>query len=150
VATGPLGGPRVQRLVRSPWRLLPAVAAGGAAGALLRHLLGELAPDGGGFPWTTFGINVGGALLLGLLPALTAARHRPTLVAALGPGVLGGFTTLSTYAEQSRALLAEGDGLLALGYLAGTLAACVAAVAATTRWTSAAGRAELAAEGGEQ
>lgn len=131
-------------------RLLLAASAGGAAGALLRYLLGEVAPDDGGFPWTTFGINVAGSFLLALLPAVAVVRRHRSLAVALGPGVLGGFTTLSAYAEQGRALLAEGDSLLAGGYLAGTLAACLAAVALAARWSSPAARDEFAAEGGDE
>ena len=77
-------------------------------------------PDGAGFPWTTFAINVTGSLALALLPALAVVRRRPVLAVALGPGVLGGYTTLSTYAEQGRALLADGRAGLAAAYLLGT------------------------------
>jgi CrcB protein len=104
---------------------LVAVALGGAVGAVLRWALGEAVPDGGGFPWTTFAVNVSGCLAIGLLPALT---RRPILVAALGPGLLGGYTTMSAYAEQSRALLAGGHTATALLYVVGTLAACIGAV----------------------
>jgi CrcB protein len=105
-----------------------AVALGGAAGGTLRWWLGDLVPDGSGFPWTTFAINVSGSLSLALLPALAAVRGRPRLAAGLGPGLLGGYTTLSTYAEQGRALLADGRSGLAAAYLLGTLAACLVAV----------------------
>ena len=44
---------------------LVAVAAGGALGGTLRWWLGDVVPDGTGFPWTTFAINVTGALALG-------------------------------------------------------------------------------------
>lgn len=131
-------------------RLLLAVSLGGAVGALLRYVLGELAPDGDGFPWTTFTINVSGAFLLALLPALDAVRRHRTLAVALGPGVLGGFTTLSAYAEQGRALVDEGDGVLATVYLVGTLVACLAAVSVASQWTSRAARTEFAAEGGDE
>ena len=108
--------------------MLLAVGVGGAAGALLRWSLGVALPDGNGFPWTTFGINVTGSLVLAVLPVLLAAHRRPLLALALGPGLLGGFTTLSTYAEQGRALLAEGEVLTAAGYLLGTLTVCLFAV----------------------
>ena len=62
-----------------------------------------------------------GSFLLALLPAFALVR-RNRACAGLGPGVLGGFTTLSTYAEQSRALLADGRATLAASYLVGTLA----------------------------
>lgn len=113
--------------------LLLAVAVGGAVGAVLRWSLGEVAPDGSGFPWTTFAINVSGSFLLALLPAFAAVRARPALAAGLGPGLLGGYTTLSAYAEHGRALWSDGDGPLAAAYLLGTLVACLAAVALAAR-----------------
>jgi CrcB protein len=109
---------------------------GGALGALLRWGLGELAPDGIGFPWTTFAINVTGSFALALLPAVFAVRRNPVLAAGLGTGVLGGYTTLSTASEQTRALLYAGDAGVALAYLVGTLAACVGAVALAHRFSS--------------
>ena len=131
-----------------------AVALGGAAGALLRWGLGEAAPDGTGFPATTFAINVVGCFALALLPALGAVRTRPTLALALGPGLLGGFTTLSAYAEQARVLLADGRTALAATYVVGTLGACLLAVAVAGSWadrsTTAQQRQDLAAEGGEE
>lgn len=110
-------------------RLIGAVALGGAAGAVLRHLLGELVPDGSGFPWTTFAVNVSGAFALALLPALEAVRRSRTLAVGLGPGVLGGYTTLSATSEQGRSLLDQGRPALAAAYLLGTLATALAAVA---------------------
>jgi CrcB protein len=102
---------------------------GGALGAVTRWWLGEAFPDSSGFPWTTFGINVAGSFVLALLPAVSAVRRSRTVALGLGPGLLGGFTTLSTYAEQSRALLADGRVALAAAYVLGTLAVCLAAVA---------------------
>ena len=107
--------------------VLLAVAGGGALGAALRGWLGQLEPDRVGFPWTTFWINVGGSLLLALLPAL-AARRGPVVVAALGPGLLGGFTTLSAVSEQTRALLADDHLATAAAYVVGTLAVALVAV----------------------
>lgn len=119
-----------------PPRLVAAVAVGGALGALARWALGELAADGTGFPWTTFAINVSGSFLLATLPAFYAVRRSPVLAAGLGTGVLGGYTTLSTYSEQTRDLLDRGEPALAVAYLLGTLAACLAAVALAHRWSS--------------
>jgi CrcB protein len=126
------------------------VAAGGAVGAVLRWLLGELAPDASGFPWTTFGINVSGAFLLAALPAFAAVRHRPLLALALGPGLLGGFTTLSAYSEQGRALLADGRAGPALAYLLGTLVACLAAVSVAHRLSTPAQQREFDDEEGNE
>lgn len=105
-----------------------AVAAGGALGAVLRYAALQAQPDGSGFPWTTFAVNVlGSALLAGLL-LLPAARRSPVWAAGLGPGVLGGFTTFSATSEQARALLADGRAALAGAYVLGTLAAGLLAV----------------------
>lgn len=129
---------------------LLAVALGGAIGALLRWWLGEAVPDGGGFPWTTFAINVSGSLVLALLPALSAVRRRPALVAALGPGVLGGYTTLSAYSEETRALLADDRIATGAAYALGTLVACLAVVTVVSRFTTPAARDEFEAEGGDE
>lgn len=107
-----------------------AVAAGGAAGATLRYAALQAQPDGTGFPWTTFAVNVlGSALLAGLL-LLPLARRSPVVAAGLGPGVLGGFTTFSATSEQARTLLADGRAGLAAAYVLGTLAAGLLAVLA--------------------
>ena len=130
-------------------RLVGAVAVGGAVGALLRHALGEVAGDGTGFPWTTFAINVTGAFLLAFLPAFTAVRRSRLLAVALGPGVLGGFTTLSATSEQGRSLLDQGRPALAAAYLLGTLAASLVAVAVASRWSTPAAQVEFALEEGD-
>lgn len=111
-------------------RLVAAVAAGGAAGAVLRHLLTAWQPDGGGFPATTFAINAVGTAVLALLTVLPRVRRSPTWTAALGPGVTGGFTTLSAYGEQTRALLADGALAVAATYALATVAACCLVVVA--------------------
>lgn len=115
--------------------LLLVVLLGGAIGGLLRWSTGQLVPDDGGFPQTTFAINLVGSGVLALLPALPAVRRSTLLTAALGPGLLGGFTTLSTASEQTRALLDAGEVALALVYLVGSLGACLAGVALVRRLT---------------
>jgi CrcB protein len=127
-----------------------AVAVGGALGGTLRWWLGDVLPDGAGFPWTTFAVNLSGAFALALLPALAVVRSRPLITLALGPGVLGGYTTLSTYAEQGRTLLADGRTGLAATYLLGTLAACLAAVTVAAHLSSAADRSAFDAEEGNE
>ena len=128
-----------------------AVAAGGAAGALARWGLSEAFPDPvDGFPWTIFGINVLGCLVLALLPAFPAVRRHQLLPPLLGTGVLGGFTTLSTYAEQARALVHEDRVGLAAAYVVGTLAACLVAVAAADRFSTLMAREEFDDEEGDR
>ncbi|WP_372729790.1 CrcB family protein [Nocardioides sp.] len=133
-----------------PWRLVAAVAVGGAVGAVLRWSVGEVAPDGSGFPFGTLAINLLGSFALALLPALDAVRRSRLLTVGLGPGLLGGFTTLSATSEQARVLLADDRVLVAASYLLVTLGACVAGVALAHRWSSpAAQRVFEAAEGNE-
>lgn len=114
------------RAVRASDLLL--VAAGGAVGAVLRWAFDSAAPDTH-FPWPTLAINVVGALALGLLPALAAVRRSRRVALTVGPGLLGGFTTVSAWAGQVRALADSGEVGLAGLYLATTLAAGLGAAA---------------------
>lgn len=98
------------------------VAAGGAAGAVLRWGVDTAAPDSL-FPWPTLAVNVVGALALGLLPALAVVRRSRRVALLVGPGLLGGFTTVSAWAGQVRGLADAGETLIAGLYLAATLAA---------------------------
>lgn len=130
--------------------MVAAVALGGAIGAVARHLLGEAFPGTpDGFPWTTFAINVSGSFLLALLPAFAVVRRRELLPPLLGTGVLGGYTTLSTYAEQARHLLDIGRPGSAGVYLIGTLGACLVAVALADHFSSRAARSEFESEEGD-
>ena len=85
--------------LRTGWRVWVSVAAGGFLGTLLRHTLGQVITERPGeLPWTTLGINVLGSFLLGWLTARWASPSAGTprwLRAALGPGLLGSFTTFS-------------------------------------------------------
>lgn len=129
--------------------VLVAVAAGGAVGACLRHLLTTSVPDGDGFPWTTFAINVSGAFLLALLPAFPPVRRQPLLPPLLGTGVLGGYTTLSAWSDQTRTLVADGATGVAAVYVVATFAACLLAVAVADRFSTLADRTEFEDEEGD-
>jgi fluoride exporter len=112
------------------WDVLVAIAVGGAVGASARHGLGLLLPPAPtGFPWATFVINVSGSFLIGVLMVLISrVWTRPRLVRPFfGVGVLGGFTTFSTYVVDIQRLVTAGVPGMALLYLAGTLVAAVAA-----------------------
>jgi CrcB protein len=106
---------------------LGIVVLGGAAGSLARYLVTLAVGDTGAFPLATFGINVVGAFLLGVLvEALTRlgsdhGRWRSVRL-LLGTGVLGGFTTYSLLAADTAELLLDGRAWVALGYGVGTLA----------------------------
>jgi CrcB protein len=131
-------------------QLLVAVALGGAVGAVLRWVLGELVPDGSGFPWTTFAVNLSGSFGLALLPAMGGVRRSPLLIAGLGPGLLGGYTTLSAYADQTRTLLAAGRVPLAAAYAIGTLAACLVAAALANMFSSKPEQQRFGLSGGDE
>jgi CrcB protein len=78
-----------------------AVAAGGALGAVGRYVvIGRVGTWlGTGFPYGTLLVNVAGSFLLGLVVAIAADRTvDDRLLLFLGAGVLGGFTTFSTFA----------------------------------------------------
>ena len=141
---------------RLPWTVLGAVAAGGVLGALARYgLTVALPPRPGHFPWATFVTNVSGCLLIGVLMVLiTEVRTAHPLVRPLlGVGVLGGFTTFSTYAVDVQRLVAARAPGTALLYLAGTLVAALlaayAGIAGTRAVAGVAGERESAAAGGD-
>lgn len=117
---------------------------------MCRWLLGDWVPDGAGFPWTTFGINVVGSVLLALLPALIAPRRSHRWALFLGPGVLGGFTTSAPTASRPAALIADGHAGVAASYYLGTLAACLLAVALAEHVTTPIERAEVLAQEGDE
>jgi len=116
---------------RVSWSVLAVVSVGGALGALGRYGLTVGWPHRPGrFPWATFVTNVSGCLLIGVLMVLITevwSAHR-LLRPFLGVGMLGGYTTFSTYAVDIQQLVATGAARTALEYLAGTLAAALAAV----------------------
>jgi fluoride exporter len=123
---------------------LALVCLGGAFGTGARYLLtGWLAERlGHDFPYCTFAVNLAGSFLLALLMGvgLSSAALSPTARIALGTGVLGGFTTYSTFSYESFVYLREGaPALAALNVsltLLGCLLACWAGFAAA-RWLTA-------------
>jgi fluoride exporter len=119
-----------QELLRTHGAVLAVISAGGALGALGRYGLTLAIPVlPGRFPLATFLINVVGCLLIGILMVLITEVYptHPLLRPFLGVGVLGGFTTFSTYANEVRALLSPGWAMTALAYLSGTVAAALLA-----------------------
>jgi CrcB protein len=122
------------------WPVLAVISAGGVTGALARYGLTEAFPHTTqGFAWTTFGINVSGCLLIGVLMVLVSEvwPTRRLLFPFVGTGMLGGYTTFSTYIIDTHQLLAAGAAGTALTYLTGTVLAALAAVYAgitLTRW----------------
>jgi fluoride exporter len=122
--------PRAKRRDRQ-WRVLAAVSLGGSLGSVIRYLISQALPvHPGHFPWATFTINVSGCLTIGLLMVLVLDVWPPNRYVRpfLGIGVLGGYTTFSTFAVELRALGAHGSWGIAAAYAAGSLVGGSAAV----------------------
>jgi CrcB protein len=105
------------------------VGIGGAIGSIARYQIGlAIGRRWSQLPWGTFAVNVVGSLLLGVVVAL-ASRERidDTMRLALGTGVLGGFTTYSTFNSEVIGLAQAGAWGRAIAYAALTVFACLAA-----------------------
>jgi len=103
------------------------VFLGGGAGACLRHacnLLGARVAVGSPWPWSTFLINISGALLMGVVVEAFALRNgaSPQLRLLLTTGILGGYTTFSTFSLEIGLLLQRGQHGLAALYAGGSVA----------------------------
>ena len=122
-----------RRPLLPPARSVALVAAGGAIGTAARYGVSRRFLVGAGeLPVATFGENVLGAALLGLLLAVLASRRTPSpgLRLLLATGTLGAFTTVSTFATEVVLLVRDSQVGLAFAYAAATLVAGVAAGAA--------------------
>lgn len=126
-----------------------AVSVGGALGALVRWSW-VVDPADGAFPWSTFAINVLGSALLAAVAGLAVVQRSTWLPAFLGPGLLGGFTTMSAASVETLALIRYDAPLTAASYALGTLGAAVLAVVIVDRWTSPADRAAFVQREGEE
>ena len=110
--------------------ILLLIALGGAAGSVLRYLLGgrvqHFAPHG--FPVGTLAVNVLGCLLIGILTRIflnmeTPGEWRGLLVV----GFCGGFTTFSTFSIETVGLIEGGEYARAATYVAGSVLLCIMA-----------------------
>jgi CrcB protein len=109
---------------------LAAVAVGGGLGSIARYGLSSAFPAGRGFPWAIFGINVSGCFLLGLLMIylLEVWPPRRLLRPFLAVGLLGGYTTFSTYAAGVMTLITGHALALADAYALSSIVAALVAV----------------------
>jgi CrcB protein len=119
------------------------ICLGGAVGTGARYLVGGLVARTAGtsFPWATLAVNAIGSFLLGLVVVVGQETEAlsPTLRQALAVGVLGGFTTYSTFNYETLDLLRTGAWSLGLANVAGTLVLCLVAGflgVATGRWAA--------------
>ena len=111
--------------------LLLYIAVGGAIGALARYGLGGWVHTWGGtrMPWGTFVVNVIGSLLIGLaLRFLEGVPSTPEVRALVSIGLLGAFTTFSTYTYETVALMRTGEWARAGVYSLGSLVIGILAV----------------------
>jgi len=107
---------------------LAAVAAGGAVGALLRVAALRLNRASDRLPYATLAVNVVGSFLLGW--AADGGVAHPVAAAGFGAGLLGGFTTYSTFALEAATLARGGARRRAAAYVVVTVAAAIAAAGA--------------------
>ena len=107
-------------------QIILAIASGGAAGALLRHYLNSAITHilpGSSFPWGIFVINVIGSFLMGILISLFAHFWEPpqAIKAFLTVGMLGAFTTFSTFSLDTVLLIERGAWVSAAIYTGGSV-----------------------------
>ncbi|MEV7095613.1 CrcB family protein [Amycolatopsis sp. NPDC051045] len=115
------------------WDVLLTIGAGGALGSLARYGLSVALPHARGeFAVATLLTNVLGCLLIGVLMAIltTTARPHPLLRPFLGVGILGGFTTFSTFVTDTLDAATTGRLMPSLAYVTASLVLCLTAVAA--------------------
>ena len=113
-------------------RNLLLVALGGAVGSVLRYLISSLNTS---FPWGTFLVNILGSLLIGLLVGFVSKGVlSPEMKLLLVTGFCGGFTTFSTFANESFSMMRTGDILLSALYIGVSVVVGVLAVYAGMHW----------------
>jgi CrcB protein len=107
---------------------------GGGIGAALRFALATWVDQrlGPPFPWGTFAVNASGCFAVGLIATLAdeGGWLSPAARLFMVAGVLGGFTTFSTFGLESWRLLTEGETVAALANLAASVGGGLAAVVA--------------------
>ena len=110
-----------------------AVGVGGGLGALARYYIaGMIQSATRAFPWGIFVVNISGGLLMGLIVEASALKLNlpPDLRAFLTVGILGGYTTFSTFSLDSALLLQKGAYLQAAAYMIGSVVLSVLAMLA--------------------
>lgn len=113
------------------WGVFAAVALGGAIGSLLRYFAAAvIQPVNAAFPWGIFVVNITGGFAMGVIVELSALKlnFTPEMRSFLTVGVLGGYTTFSTFSLDSALLIERGAYGLAAAYMAGSAILSVAAL----------------------
>jgi CrcB protein len=108
-----------------------AVGVGGGLGALARYYIaGWVQPAGSQFDWGIFVVNITGGLLMGMIVEASALRLNlsPELRSFLTVGILGGYTTFSTFSLDSALMLQKGQYELAAAYMIGSVVLSILAL----------------------
>jgi fluoride exporter len=112
--------------------ILLAVALGGALGSLLRYFVASAVQSAAwpGFPWGIFVVNISGGFAMGLIVELSALKLQisPEMRAFLTVGILGGYTTFSTFSLDSVLLIQRGAYVSAASYIVGSTALSILAL----------------------
>ena len=112
--------------------ILAMVGLGGAIGSVARYLIASWvqSPAWTGFPYGIFIVNVTGGLIMGLLTEAMALKFHvsPELRAFLTTGILGGYTTFSTFSLEAGLLIERHAYGQAVFYIAGSALLSVAAL----------------------
>lgn len=115
-------------------QMILAVAAGGAFGAVARYLVMVQATKlfGLSFPWGTLTVNILGSFIMGALIEIMALTWSPSqeMRAFLAVGVLGAFTTFSTFSLDAYTLYERGQVTAAAGYVVASVALSIAGLVA--------------------
>lgn len=109
------------------------VGLGGAVGSVFRYLIGLIPLNSaGGFPVKTLLVNILGSFFIGLIAAVSGkhARISPDMLLLLKTGVCGGFTTFSTFALETSALMESGRVWSAALYVAASVLVSLLAIGA--------------------
>ncbi|HVU15583.1 MAG TPA: fluoride efflux transporter CrcB [Candidatus Didemnitutus sp.] len=110
------------------------IAVGGAVGSVLRYCLASFIGDRivSGFPWGTFVVNVTGSFIIGFFATFSGPEGRmaarPETRHFVMTGILGGYTTFSSFSLQTLNLAQDGDWVGAGAYAFGSLACCLVGV----------------------
>ena len=111
--------------------VVTAVALGGALGSVARYFVSTIqSPTWTGFPYAIFTVNVSGGLVMGILPELMALKFSVSteVRAFLTTGIMGGYTTFSTFSLESALLIQRQAYVLAVSYVVGSAILSIAAL----------------------
>jgi CrcB protein len=108
------------------WRTIAVVGVGAAIGGVLRLLVTQLVVARAGAPYVAYAtlfINVSGSFLIGVVLGVAQARTdlSPLWRFFLATGILGGYTTFSTFSYEALTLGTSGSGLAAAAYAIGSI-----------------------------